>query len=687
MAKCSIIIPVYNKASLTRQCLDALLAHPPQNGPCEIIVVDDASTDGTAVLLTAFSDCVRFIRHAVNGGFAATCNDGAAAASGEYLVFLNNDTIPQPGWLDALVRYADAHPRAAAVGSKLLFPNNTIQHAGVVICKDRGPRHIYATLPGNHPPANRSRRFQVVTGACVLMRRAAFDHVGGFDTAFRNGFEDVDLCLRLGEKGYEIHYCHESVLYHLESVSREGRTEEDLRNFHLYRSRWAHRVQWDDLQYYLDDGMFSVHYPPAPYPLHFEISPLLAVVKSREGMERRTNELLIDRSRQEFIQMRDNIRLGVRATEIKTRRRDGDSADSPETEPSDVIVPRLLCRSPSAAEAEEPTSRLVSIILAVHNGAATLRQLLPRVLSQRHRDSIEVIAVDCGSTDDTMEVLRRFDATVASVGPDTSKRSVILNLGVRYARGSVFVFLDQGALPADDEWLANLVAQLDIDAAVAGVCSRVLPHADADRLAYRHALRAPRASAERSTRALKDWAEYLALSPAGLREFLEFHTFSAAVRAQIFRRIPFPEVDAGEDLAWAREVLEAGFKIQHELSSIVCHAPKVSFLELLKGGFDEGQVGRQSANHGLGESELWPRLTALVRDDWDHLVRSCRLAGEELEHWQVVAAFRHTSQVLGQWLGAEVGAAQQELTRSRALIERLKDDGLRAQAAQQREVG
>src|SRR5258705_12380858 len=125
MTKCSIIIPVFNHAALTRQCLAAL-----EGEPAETIVVDDASTEPVAST----------IRHETNTGFAQSCNDGAAAARGQFLVFLNNDTIPQPGWLDALTRYADTHPAAAVVGAKLVYPAGTIQHAGVVICQDRYPR-------------------------------------------------------------------------------------------------------------------------------------------------------------------------------------------------------------------------------------------------------------------------------------------------------------------------------------------------------------------------------------------------------------------------------------------------------------------------------------------------------------------------------------------------------------------
>src|SRR6266852_986541 len=238
MPRCSVIIPVYNKASLTRQCLNRLLPRVADAEDFEIVVVDDASSDLTPRLLAAYGDRIQVVTHDTNRGFATSCNDGASAASGEYLVFLNNDTVPLDGWLETLVGYADTHPKAAVIGSKLLFPDGTVQHAGMVICQDRYPRHIYMGFPGEHPAVNKSRRYQIVTGACALIRRERFWEVGGFDTTYQNSYEDVELCLRLGKLGYEVHYCHESVLYHLESATREGRAREFEASTAQYRQRW-----------------------------------------------------------------------------------------------------------------------------------------------------------------------------------------------------------------------------------------------------------------------------------------------------------------------------------------------------------------------------------------------------------------------------------------------------------------
>jgi len=317
MVRCSIIIPVYNCASLTRQCLNTLLAGYSGCVEIEIIVVDDASTDKTQQLLANFGDKIRAVTHTANTGFARACNDGAAVATGEYQIFLNNDTIPQGGWLESLVSYADSHPRAAIIGSKLLFPNDMIQHAGVVIGQDHNPHHLYAGFPANHPAVNKSRRFQIVSAACMLIRRQVFEQLGGFDTSFHNGYEDVDLCLRLDERGYEVHYCHESVLYHLGSVSRKGQSKEEKHNLRQYRSRWAHRVQPDDLRYYLEDGLLRINHQ-AQYPIHFSISPLLALA-DKDEYERGAQQLLNVRSRQVCDLLRETIRLMVHVQETELR--------------------------------------------------------------------------------------------------------------------------------------------------------------------------------------------------------------------------------------------------------------------------------------------------------------------------------------------------------------------------------
>lgn len=284
---------MHNKAALTRQCLESIFAAPPEVG-FEVVVVDDSSSDTTPAMLESYGDRVRSVRLEQNSGFAIACNAGAAAAEGRYLVLLNNDTITEEGWLDALARYADDHPEAAVVGSRLLYPDRTIQHAGVVFSVSGDPLHVYVGFPPEHPAVMKPRRFQAVTAACMLIRAEVFDEFGGFDTDYHNDLEDVDLCLRLGEQGHEVHYCPASVLYHLESASRAAHFHEG-RSAKLYRERWGARVRADELAYYLEDGLLGL----------LRFSPEL--VKGDRG-RRKEAEVLQIRSRQMLELLREAIR-------------------------------------------------------------------------------------------------------------------------------------------------------------------------------------------------------------------------------------------------------------------------------------------------------------------------------------------------------------------------------------------
>ena len=135
--RCSVVVPVHGSPGVTARCLDAVLATVP--GYAEVVVVDDGSPAGTAEALARYDGRIDLVIHRTAAGYATACNAGAAAATGGLLVFLNSDTVPQAGWLDALVREADRQPEAAVVGNRLLFPDGTIQHAGVVIVCDGTP--------------------------------------------------------------------------------------------------------------------------------------------------------------------------------------------------------------------------------------------------------------------------------------------------------------------------------------------------------------------------------------------------------------------------------------------------------------------------------------------------------------------------------------------------------------------
>jgi GT2 family glycosyltransferase len=163
-------------------------------------------------------------------GFASTCNLGAKETA-DTLVFLNDDTIPQPGWLEGLVGAAESHGIA---GSRLLYPDGTVQHSGVFL-----RRHVSGLVAYNRRKEAPSGEVPAVTGACLAIRRDLWDELGGFDEAFVNGYEDVDLCLRARQSGHAVWYCADSTVIHLESQS-PGRFDHARQNIDLLQQRWGH---------------------------------------------------------------------------------------------------------------------------------------------------------------------------------------------------------------------------------------------------------------------------------------------------------------------------------------------------------------------------------------------------------------------------------------------------------------
>lgn len=235
----SIVIPVYNQVAFTRTCLLTLSRHTP-GALYEVIVVDNASTDETQALLASVSGALQVIRNERNLGFARACNQGARAARGEHLLFLNNDTAPLPGWLEAML--AELAPDVGVVGSKLLYPQTElVQHAGMaMVVEDTLPVHLFRHMAPALGALDVARDLEMVTGACMLIRRDLFERLGGFDEGYLNGFEDVDLCLRVREAGYRVRYTPQSVLYHCEGTS-EGRFDYNQANYERFRARWHER--------------------------------------------------------------------------------------------------------------------------------------------------------------------------------------------------------------------------------------------------------------------------------------------------------------------------------------------------------------------------------------------------------------------------------------------------------------
>jgi len=233
----SVIIPLHNGCALTRRCLSSLLTAL-KDVHAEIILVDNGSDDETPDWLAALPEGIRVIRNSENLGFATACNQGAMASCGRYLLFLNNDTEVSPAWLAPLLQAVE-QPAVGVVGCKLLYPDGTIQHAGIELIRGV-PDHPFRFAPSDMPEANRPREMDMVTGACLLIPRTLFFPLLGFDETFLNGVEDVDLCLRARMAGFRVFYEPRASAFHREGQT-PGRFQHARRNLQLFFTRWGQR--------------------------------------------------------------------------------------------------------------------------------------------------------------------------------------------------------------------------------------------------------------------------------------------------------------------------------------------------------------------------------------------------------------------------------------------------------------
>ncbi len=241
--RASIVVPVYNHREATLACLRALAAHPPA-AACEVIVVDDGSSDGTDAWM-AQVDGLRYHRRAANGGFIAACNDGAALARGEYLVFLNNDTLPQPGWLDALLDTFAARPDTGLAVAQLLYPDGRLQEAGGVVFADGGAWSYGRFEAADDPRYAYVRETDYGSGAALAIPRALFGQAGGFDPRYAPAYyEDTDLAFAVRALGRKVVYQPGSRVLHDEGTTAgtdtgSGTKAWQLRNQGVFARKWA----------------------------------------------------------------------------------------------------------------------------------------------------------------------------------------------------------------------------------------------------------------------------------------------------------------------------------------------------------------------------------------------------------------------------------------------------------------
>ena len=238
----SLIISVFEQLEYTKRCLSSLERTLNGKVEYEVLIVDDASEDGSAEFLRSLEVPFQVFFNSERKGFAKNNNLAASKAKGEFLCLLNNDVFVQGEWLLPMIKVFDEKEDAGVIGNvQRLAESRKYDHMGVVFGPQGNPRH-YGQWFKQRDFCGEIKRWSAVTAACCLVRRNDFLKLGGFDEIFFNGCEDVDLCLRYNRNGFCNYVVHDSVVLHVKGASA-GRKLYNDRNSQILLERWGEEIR------------------------------------------------------------------------------------------------------------------------------------------------------------------------------------------------------------------------------------------------------------------------------------------------------------------------------------------------------------------------------------------------------------------------------------------------------------
>ena len=221
----SIVIPHWNNVDVLSECLESISNTDFEN--FETIVVDNASTDNSVASVRSNYPNVKLIENDKNYGYAGGCNIGAEAASGDFLIFLNNDTVQEKDWISNLIKTINSDDKIAAVQPKILnyYNRNVFDYAGGsgghmdIYCFPFARGRIFSFQENDEGQYNNKEKCFWSSGTCFMVRRELFQKAGGFDESFFAHMEEIDLCWRLYAMGFEVWVEPDSVVYHKNALT------------------------------------------------------------------------------------------------------------------------------------------------------------------------------------------------------------------------------------------------------------------------------------------------------------------------------------------------------------------------------------------------------------------------------------------------------------------------------------
>jgi len=273
----SIIIPAYNEFAYTYACVKSIYDNTVL--PYEVIIADDCSMDETKNIGKKINNVIH-IRNEENLRFLCNCNNAAKYAKGEYLFFLNNDTQVQPDWLEPLVELMKKDENIGLTGSKLIYPDGRLQEAGGIFWKDGSAWNYGRFENPENPEYNYVKDVDYISGAAIMVRKAIWDKLGGFDERFAPAYcEDADLAFSIRKLGYRTVYQPKSVIVHFEGVSHgtdinAGQKQYQIVNAKKFYEKWKDVLEKDhypnaenvfyarDRSRYKKSVLFIDHYVP-----------------------------------------------------------------------------------------------------------------------------------------------------------------------------------------------------------------------------------------------------------------------------------------------------------------------------------------------------------------------------------------------------------------------------------------
>jgi GT2 family glycosyltransferase len=258
--KVTILIPSKDKVDVLKRCIDSI-TEKSSYAAYEIVIIDNGSSKqatNSYYQTLRSNDQIRVLKYDHPFNFSAINNYGVANTDSEYIIFLNNDTeVITEDWIEAMLEFAQRDD-VGAVGALLYYPNDTVQHAGVIVGIGGVAGHAHKHSPrdamGYYSRIKINQNLSAVTAACLMTKKSVFESVGGFDENFSHAFNDIDLCLKIRQNGYLIVYTPYSELYHHESLSRGYEdTPSKINRFAdeiiYFKKRWHRELEQGDPYY------------------------------------------------------------------------------------------------------------------------------------------------------------------------------------------------------------------------------------------------------------------------------------------------------------------------------------------------------------------------------------------------------------------------------------------------------